>query len=303
MKKFKIAYLLLLLLVLVGCGKKGNIEIFRFVNHENKIQVGDTIYLQLIMGEYKADSKVTYKVSEEGIISIEDGYVTGLKVGEVTVRATVDNIKFATTKVIVEKEPIDGLQIITTKKNANDNLPDNTIYIDNEFNLSAKIFPSHLSNEVTWSIEIGEDVAIIENGVLKPLRGEKDTVELNNGGAKVRVVATSTVDPTFNAKKDLYIRYKPTESITVSANQTTFNLDEITSGEVISVQLSVTVNPTNANPLLTFSSSDTSIALVNNYGLVTFPTNPKAGSVTITVKSLDGKSATITITINESNNE
>lgn len=303
MKKFKIAYLLLLLLVLIGCGKDNNIEIFRFVNHENKIQIGDTIYLQLIMGEYPADAKVTYLVSEEGIISIEDGFVTGLQVGEVTVRATVDNIKFATTKVIVEKEPIDGLQILTSKKNANDNLPNNTIYIDNEFNLSVKIFPSHLSNEVTWSIEIGEDVAVIENGVLKPLRGEKDSVEFGNGGAKVRVVATSVEDPTFSAKKDLYIRYRPTQSITVSASQTTFELEDIISGEVESVVLNVTVSPANANPLLTFLSSDNSIALVNNYGVVTFPTNPKAGSVVITVTSLDGKSATITLTINDANNE
>ena len=47
-----------------------------------------------------------------------------------------------------------------------------------------KIFPEHFSNEVTWSIELGTDVAVIEDGILKPLRGENGLQEFNNGGAE-----------------------------------------------------------------------------------------------------------------------
>src|SRR5690606_35978617 len=112
MKKFKIVYLFIFLFVLIGCSSNTNIEIFRFVNHENTIQLGEKINLQLIMGEYPEDANVKYSFSEEGVIEFTNGVAEGKKVGEVVVTATVDNVKFASTKVIVTREPVDGLQIL-----------------------------------------------------------------------------------------------------------------------------------------------------------------------------------------------
>lgn len=290
MKKFKIAYLLIFLFVLIGCGQRRNLEIFRFVNHEHQIQVGETINLQLIMGEYKDDAVVTYSFSEEGIIKFEDGFATGLKVGEVVVSATVDKVKYAYTRVIVTREPVDGLQIIAEK---------NTIYVDEELPLDVKIFPEHFSNEVTWTIELGTDVAVIEDGILKPLRGENGLQEFNNGGARVRVVATSVEDDRVSAKRDFFVKYRPTSELTLTADVVEVALEDIENEVITKITLEVGILPDAANPLLTFTSSDETIALVDVEGIVTFPETPKAGTVTITVTSIDGVEATIEITITE----
>jgi len=295
MKKLRVLCLFILLLLIVGCDFNRNVEIFRFVNYENEIEIGETIYLQLLMGDYKEDAQVKYSVSTEGIVSIKDGFATGLNEGEVTIKATVDNVKFAYTKITVKKPAINGLKINATKK-YEDNLLENTIYVDNEITLSTIIYPTTFNNEVTWSIEFGSDVAKIVDNVLIPLRGENSLAEYQNGGAKVRVVATAVEDGKTMAKRDFYIKYRPTEEIKLSLDKTTFEYDEIKL--VTKLQLNVELKPY-TNPNLTFTSSDPTIALVDASGVITFPEEVKAGTVTITVTSIDGVSSKIQITINE----
>lgn len=285
MRKIKLIYLLLILLALVGCTRGANIEIFRFVTHENKIVVGQQISLNLIMGEYPEDAEVIYSFSKEGIISFEDGLVEGLKVGEVEISATVDKIKYAYTVVIVTKEPIDGLQITPNTK---------TIYIDQTLQLDVDVFPKHLSTDVTWSIESGSDVATIsESGLLTPTRGEKNTTEFSAGGARVRVVATSVEDPNMKSKKDIFVKYRPTTSINVVVpdNKFDFTLEEI--DDIEGIQLVSNVLPTTANQAVTYRSTNTEVMLVDETGLITFPENKKAGETTITVRSMDGKAQTL----------
>lgn len=305
MKKFKIVYLFIFLFVLIGCSSNTNIEIFRFVNHENTIQLGEKINLQLIMGEYPEDANVKYSFSEEGVIEFTNGVAEGKKVGEVVVTATVDNVKFASTKVIVTREPVDGLQILAEKVGADesDNTDENTIYVDQSFKLSAKIYPDHFSNEVTWSIELGSDVAVItEEGELIPQRGENGIKEFNEGGALVRVVATSKEDSSFTAKRDFRIKYRETTLVTITGEPTEIALEDIESGEVESLKLTIGILPEKANNKVTVKSSDETIALVKLEGshvIVTFPENPKAGTVVITVTSIDDVEGEIEITITE----
>ena len=298
MKKIKIIYLFLLALLLVGCGKSVNIEIFRFVNHENKIQVGEEVSLELIMGEYAEDSEVKYTLSNPDIISFENGIATGLKVGETVVKATVDNFKFATTKVIVTREPVDALQILSST---------NIIYIDQTLQLDTKIFPSHFSKAVTWSIEIGDDVATISaTGLITPKRAEKDAAEFNAGGAKVRVVATSVEDSTVVAKKDFYVKNRQTTLVTITApeNKTEFILSEINPGE--SIELTVGKLPLNSYPLSTFTSSDATVVIaeiVEGKYYAKFPATLKAGTATLTVRTLDGRAGSIIFTISSATEE
>ena len=293
MKKFKIIYLFILSLVLIGCSNNVNIEIFRFVNHENTIQVGDTVNLDLILGEYPEGSEVTYVLSEDGIIEFENGVAKGLTVGEVVVTATVDNIKFATTKVIVIKVPIDAMQIIA---------PKTKMFFDETIKFDVRVIPADHSNEVTWSIEIGSDFASIsEEGVLTAVRGEKDTAEYNAGGARVRVVATSKEDTDLKAKIDILVQYRKTTSITLSVpeGKTEFQLSEIVDKTVESIQLEWGILPLNANTIVTFSSSNTAVMNVDAFGLITFPETPIAGESIITVRTIDNVRGTITIKISE----
>lgn len=294
MKKFKIIYLFILALLLVGCGNSVNIEIFRFVNHENNIQVGEEISLELIMGEYAEDAEVKYTISNPEIISFENGIAKGLAEGETEVKATVDNFKFATTKVIVTREPIDALQILSSK---------NIIYIDETLQLDTKIYPSHFSKAVKWSIESGSDVASIsEAGLITPKRAEKDAAEFNAGGAKVRVVATSIEDETVMAKKDFYVKFRPTTVVTVTApdNKTEFLISELT-GDT-SIELTVGKAPQKSYPYATFTSTNAAVVtaeFVDGKYLAKFPATLKAGIAILTVRTLDGRAGSITFTINE----
>ena len=170
MKKFKIVFLFILSLLLIGCTGDDNIEIFKFVNLEHEIHVGESINLQLTMGQYPEDAEVKYTFSESDIISFENGVALGLKEGEVEVTATVDNLLFVTTKVIVLGKEVDGLQIISET---------NTLYLGEELQLSVRIFPDEFSDEVTWTVEnLNSDYSvaaeITPEGLLKALRGEAD---------------------------------------------------------------------------------------------------------------------------------
>lgn len=293
MKKIKIIYLFILSLVLIGCSSNVNIEIFRFVNHEIKIQVGETVNLDLILGEYPEDSKVIYTFDNDNIIDFENGVATGKAVGEVIVTATVDNIKFATTKVVVNKIPIDAMQIKVSKTK---------MFVDEKLQFSVEVIPSDHSNEVTWSIDLGNDVGeITQDGILSAKRGEENLDEYNAGGAKVRVVATSKEDPEMKAKIEILVQYRKTSSVTITVpdNITEFTLEQIVNKEVESIQTEVGILPLTANSIVTYTSNNTGVALVNAEGLITFPETPKAGVAVITVRTIDNVSASITITITE----
>lgn len=292
MKKLKIFYLLVLGLLLAGCTDANKIEIFRFVNHENEIYVDDTIKLDLIYGEYSTDSKVTYTLSEEGIIELVGNEAKGLVAGEVQVTATIDNVKFARTTIIVRNRPLDGMQITSSKTT-------NIVYIGETVQFNIIVFPKEFLTTVTWSLEGKKDAATIDqNGLFTPKIGEQTTAELNAGGVKITVVAKSKTDPNMIAKREVFIRYRPTQSITLSTKD---NINEIYYGE--SLELNPNITPENANKLVTYTSSDVKVAVVNEYGIVTTPEEPIEGEVTITAKTLDGKTATITIVVLNPNPE
>ncbi|MCK9471348.1 MAG: hypothetical protein WC006_06400 [Bacilli bacterium] len=296
MKKFKIVFLFILSLLLIGCTGDDNIEIFKFVNLEHEIHVGESINLQLTMGQYPEDAEVKYTFSESDIISFENGVALGLKEGEVEVTATVDNLLFVTTKVIVLGKEVDGLQIISET---------NTLYLGEELQLSVRIFPDEFSDEVTWTVEnLNSDYSvaaeITPEGLLKALRGEADQAEIDAGGAKVRVVATSTVDTKVVAKKDFYIRYKEVTVLTLSApdDKVEFTFEELDGVE--SIELETGHLPTNSYPVISYTSSDETVVMVDDEGVITFPETLKEGSATITVTTLDNKTASLTITILDS---
>lgn len=193
MKRIKLIYLLILGLILVGCSSGPSIEIFRFASHENTVQVGESVNLDLIMGEYPEDSEIEYEISADDIITFEDGVATGLQVGKVTVKATVDSVKYATTIVEVTREPMDGMRIIAPGDT-------NTITLNESLFLQVQVYPDKFANDVTWKIEIGEDIAqITSGGLLRIFPGT------NINGRRIRVVATSLVDPEMAAKRDFFV--------------------------------------------------------------------------------------------------
>jgi hypothetical protein len=282
MKKIRIMLLLTAVLLAAGCAKS-NIEVFRFVNQSVVIQNGQSEVLQLIFGEYNTDSEVTYTLSEQDIIILNGNTATAINPGEVTVTATIDNVKFARMYIKVINEPLSGMKI---------NGPD-ILTVGNSATLTVDVFPPYLQKDVVWSIEDSEfsdktGATITANGVVTALRGADTAAEQNAEGVKVIVVATSIYDPTMSVKKLIKIQYKPT--LTVSFKQ----------GSVISMnigdtlQLEVQVTPINAAHTFTFTSKAPGTAEVDAAGVVTALT---VGSCDVTVRTMDKKTATIIINV------
>jgi len=85
------------------------------------------------------------------------------------------------------------------------------------------------------------------------------------------------------------------ETVTISGSDVSSGTvsRDISSGDV-TTQLKAKVGPTGASQSVTWSSSDESVATVDSKGLVTML---KAGTATITAKTPNGKSASVTVTV------
>ena len=145
--------------------------------------------------------------------------------------------------------------------------------------LTATVSPSNAENKAVIWTSSNSAVASVKEGTVTALKvGEATITAKSDDGGK-----TATCKVTVNAK--VY----PVES--VSLDKTSY---EMTEGDEFT--LTATVKPDNAtNKNVTWSSSNTSVATVNN-GKVTAL---KAGTATITVKTEDGgKTATCEVTVN-----
>ncbi|HHZ17880.1 MAG TPA: hypothetical protein GX390_01185 [Acholeplasmataceae bacterium] len=276
MKKIRLVLLLVLGLILAGCAKS-NIEVFRFVNHELELKIGEEVILNLIYGEYSEDSEVKYILSEDGIIALNGNVATGLAVGEVTVRATIDDVKFAKVIIRVVQDQISSMQI-----NA-----DNNYFPDaGSKQLSISVNPDNLPTDVTWSLENATDIAEISvDGVL--------TVMDATNSAKITVVAQSTFDPTMVCKKVFYIKNMPTESVTIMIKD---NKTQIKPGDTI--EYIVEASPESSEVNYTIESSKPDILSI-------LPENKLQASssvsgteiVVITCTTWDGEKATVRVAI------
>lgn len=291
MKKINLLLIFILGFLLIGC-KATDIDVFRFVNHEITIQVGDDAVLNLIYGEYDEDEEVIYTLSKEGIITLSGNTATAISAGEVTVTATIDGIK--TTKIIVTviNEPINSMSITSASN----------VTVGSSIQLSVSVLPSHLSNEVTWSIEdsaqSNQDAATIStSGLLTGVIGATTKAELTAGGKRIIVVATSKVDPSMNVKKTIFVKYQPTTSITLATAEsvTTMETNE-------TLQIVANILPINACSVLTYTSSNTAVVTVSNTGLISVPEgSTNYETATITATALDNVVGTIDITVLDPN--
>lgn len=130
--------------------------------------------------------------------------------------------------------------------------------------------PTELSSsKLTWKSDNPEVVTVDENGVITGLSVGKATITVTSENGKTTTCVINVVSNEI-----------PVEKIIVTPNKTNMDVDSV-------LQLSVKIEPSNAtNRDLIWTSSDESIATVDNKGIVK---GLKAGKVTITAKTKDGK--------------
>ena len=276
MKKIKLILLLVLGLILAGCAKS-NIEVFRFVNHEIEITVGEETILELIYGEYDEDSVVLYEFEDkEGVISLDGNVVTGLKVGEVTIRATIDQVKYDEVIVRVVQEQISSMKI---------NAESNYFPEEGSIQLSVSVLPDYLPTDVDWSIENPGNIAEIDDeGLL--------TINDASNPAKIIVVAKSKYDKTITCKKAFYVKYPPTEKVEIKIED---NKTQVKSGETI--QYIIEVSPLSNIENIKVESSKPDILSVEAENQLIAQAVQKTEIVVITCTTWDGEKASVRVSI------
>ena len=186
---------------------------------------------------------------------------------------------------------IDIIEIICDKKSC-DNKPNQiesirfaqnkiSIKLGEKTNLVAIVNPVELSSsKLTWKSSDERIVTVDSNGIIKGIKIGKATITVTSSNGKTATCVVEVVNDAVQVSK-----------INLSTDKSTIDTGSLT-------QISAVIEPENAtNRDLIWSSSDESIATVDNNGIVK---GIKNGTVTITAKTKDGKVvASITITVQE----
>lgn len=217
---------------------------------------------------------VNWSTSDASVATVNSyGVVTAVKAGTATIKVkTADGNKTATCTVTVNAAtvnvPVTGVSL---------NLPLIWDIVGETHQLTATVSPSNATNKsVTWSSS-NTSVATVSSTGLVTLKSK--------GSAKITV---TTVDGGFTATISVQVESAVTG---VTLNRTSLSMhpgDEAT--------LTATIQPADAfNQTVTWTSSDPTVASVNNSGKVIAK---KEGTTDITVTTQEGgKTATCRVTV------
>ena len=221
------------------------------------------------------DKKITWSSSDSKIASVDsNGKVTANKKGDVTITASHGKIKDECKVSVIE--PISSVveidEIIM-------NIPDTILYVDDSINLSVTIKPSNASDKsIKWKSSNSSIVSVDSSGKVKAVNPGQAIITAYSGDKKT----TCSINV---RERDIAV-----DKVSLDYSSADMLKDD-------TLQLTVTVTPSNAtNKSVTWSSSSDSVATVTSSGLV------KAigvGSAVITVKSINGNTATCNINVKE----
>ncbi len=243
--------------------KESNINL----NVRNKKKIDYTI-----IPSNATNQAVTITSSNENIVTIDHDYIKAIKEGncDVTVK-TQDGGYEAKIHVTVNKPSvvIDETDVVLSKTSINLKVRESTT-------VTATVLPSNATyKSVTWS-STNNSVATVKNGLI---------VGVGKGTAEI--VAT-TVNRKISKKLTVTVSEIAVSKITLNKSSASMKVGD-------KLSLVSTISPSNAsNKNVTWTSSNNSIATVSSVGVVTAKA---AGTVTITVKTNNGKTATCKITI------
>lgn len=212
------------------------------------------------------NQKVIWTSSDPKIAFVKGGVVTGHSEGEATITATsLDGEFVSECDVTVSPAVVTDITLSQTSL---------TLGVNEKASLTATVNPSgYVSQKVTWTSSDANTVSVDENGNITALKGGTATI-----------TATSDENKAIKASCTVKVQI-PVQGITL--DKTSLSL---AAGD--SATLTATLNPNNATENITWTSSNPSVATVNN-GTVT---GVKEGNAVITATA-GGKSATCNVTV------
>lgn len=190
------------------------------------------------------DQTVTWTSSNESVASVVNGLITALMPGEASITATNGTLS-ATCSVIVEEIP--AQQVI---------LPESSISVNvgGVYALTATVLPADVTNATIIWESLNEEIAVVSGGLVQ-------------GVAPGTAIITATCGNAYASCTVAVMQ--PATSITL--NETSLELGV---GEIY--DLIETVEPANTTDVVTWSSSDTDVAIVDENGIITALTSGTA---------------------------
>ena len=242
------------------------------INGVNTHQYATTIYPSTANASIGLRWEIESSSSPNVISISSNGVVTGLSNGTATVRVTTENNKTATGFVTVQTSPI-GIQL--NKNNVTLDLTANPKSIQ----LTSTILPStaNVQNVVKWSSSNSSIASVGNDGTV---------IGVSNGTA----VITATTQNGKTTKCNVKVQTSPV-SLSLNKAKTTLNMTGTKTTKLYPVYDPKT---SNVNTKLTWKSSDTSVATVDQDGNVTAKKN---GTTVITATTQNNKSATCIVTV------
>ena len=220
------------------------------------------------------NKSVTWTSSNTNVATVDaNGLVTAKSSGTATITATtIDGSNISATCTVTVTIPVDGISLSNTSLTFS--------ALNTTQTLTATVSPSNAANKtLKWTSSNPSVATVSSNGVVT-----------SKGNGTATITATTTDGSNKNATCSVIVSVSVTG---VSLNKTSLTFSALNTTQT----LSAIFTPSNAaNKTLTWSSSNTNVATVNAWGVVTSVGN---GTATITATTTDGsnKSATCFITV------
>ena len=242
-------------------------EAIRISSSTMGLKKGESSSLTYTISPAGVTDNVTWSSSDTSVATVDNyGKVTAKKSGTAVITVSTSNGYTDSCTVVVTSE-IESIQFTESKI---------TLDIGKEKQLEVIITPADVPNaDVTLTVSDPTVVSIDANGKIRALKAGTATITARTANNK-----TATCTVTVNKAAP--------EKITVSPASKTVNV-----GETFSVAAQITPAEA-ANDKLTWSSNNTSVAVVDANGKVTAKA---VGTATINVKTSNGKTATCTVTV------
>lgn len=241
---------------------------------EAKMNVGATLELAATILPAEADQTVKWESSDETLATVQNGVVTALKPGKVTIKAVADK-KDASCQITIYA-PAKGLKIRATSGNTK------KVFVKKGDSINLDPYYTNLNCTDTFKFKSKKSKAgsVSESGTVTTKKPGKIvvTVTAYNPDDKKTGSAKITVQVVKKAKKAKKVTIKGAKKVGVDKR----------------ICLLAKTKPAKSTASFTWSSSNDSVAKVNSYGVVT---GVKKGKVKITAKPSRGKKKTITITV------
>ena len=210
------------------------------------------------------DKTVTWQSSNDKVAKVDaKGNVTPVAKGTATITAKTANGKTATCKVTVK---VRVTKVKLSKTNA-------TMGVKESLTLKATVSPSNASDKkVTWKSSNTKLATVSSKGVVKAKKAGNVKITAKAGGKSATCKIAIKKAPTKITVKDTKVSLKKKKTY----------------------KIKYTLKPSGARNKVTYKSSKKSVAKVSSSGVITAV---KKGTAKITVKTYNGKKATITVKV------